>query len=167
MNWEAIGAIGDFVGGLAVVFTLIYIAFQVRQNSKQMDQNSRALAASTHYAAGEGFNKWFALIAQDEALANLWRQGLAGETLNPADRLRFRSMATMLFTTLENNFHQFQLGSHSRNTLQIGKRGWVSLLSSPGGSYWWKKQGRQSFTPEFVEAIETIVAVEDPEESGK
>ena len=30
MNWEAIGAIGDFVGALAVIITLAYLAIQVR-----------------------------------------------------------------------------------------------------------------------------------------
>jgi len=30
MNWEAIGAIGDFVGALAVIITLAYLAVQVR-----------------------------------------------------------------------------------------------------------------------------------------
>ena len=88
MNWEAIGAIGDFVGGLAVVLTLIYIAFQVRQSSKQIDQHTRALAASTFYAAGEGFNNWWSLIIQDEAVASLLQRGVAGETLNSADETR-------------------------------------------------------------------------------
>ena len=31
MNWEAIGAIGEVLGALAVVITLIYLAVQVRQ----------------------------------------------------------------------------------------------------------------------------------------
>jgi len=156
MNWEAIGAIGDFVGGLAVVLTLIYIAFQVRQSSKQLEQNSRALAASSYHSAGEGFNKWFALLIQDEAIADLWQRGLAGETLNRADKMRFGAMATMLFTTLENNFHQLQLGTHSRNTLELAKRVWVNILTSPGGSAWWITEGRRAFTPEFVEAIEGL-----------
>ena len=30
MNWEAIGAIGDFVGAFAVIITLAYLAVQVR-----------------------------------------------------------------------------------------------------------------------------------------
>ncbi|MAX07914.1 hypothetical protein OAL54_01495 [Gammaproteobacteria bacterium] len=30
MNWEAVGAIGDFVGALAVIITLAYLAIQVR-----------------------------------------------------------------------------------------------------------------------------------------
>ena len=165
MNWEAIGAIGDFVGGLAVVLTLVYIAFQVRQSSKQIDQHSRALSASTFYAAGEGFNKWWALVIQDEAVAGLWKRGIAGEKLESTDELRFNSLAMMLFTSLENNFHQLQLGSISRNTLELAKRQWVRVLISPGGSAWWKRQGRGSFTPAFVDSIEALITAADPEES--
>ncbi len=106
MNWDAIGAIGEFVGGLAVVLSLVYVAFQVRQNSRQIDQNSRQLEASMYYASGEGFNKWQSLLVQDEAVAALWQRGITGESLTPVDKLRFRSMAMMLFTTLENSFHQ-------------------------------------------------------------
>ena len=161
MNWEAIGAIGELVGGLAVVLTLIYIAFQVRQSSKQIDQHSRALDASTFYAAGEGFNRWFALLIQDEAIADLWLRGITGESLNPTDKMRFSSMATMLFITLENNFHQIQLGTHSRNTLELSKHYWVQILTSPGGNAWWIREGRIVFTPEFVEAIEDLIDASD------
>ncbi len=164
MNWDAIGAIGEFVGGLAVVLTLVYIAFQVRQSSKQIDQNTRALEASTFYAAGEGFHKWWALVIQDEAVASLWQRGIAGEALDSTDKLRFNSMAVMLFTTLENSFHQLQLGSIRRNTLELTKLQWERFLNSPGGSAWWKRQGRGAFTPEFVEAIEALIAVADPED---
>ncbi len=161
MNWEAIGAIGDFVGGLAVVLTLIYIAFQVRQSSRQLEQNSRALATSSYQLAGQGFNKWFALIIQDEAIANLWRRGLTGESLNPTDKMRFISMANMLCTTLENNFHQYQLGTHRRNTLELGKHTWLRILTSPGGNAWWIREGRNGFTPEFVEAVEDLIEASD------
>ena len=34
MNWQAIGAVGELVGALAVVVSLIYLAIQIRQNSK-------------------------------------------------------------------------------------------------------------------------------------
>lgn len=33
MNWEAIGAIGEVVAAAAVIFTLIYLAVQIRQNT--------------------------------------------------------------------------------------------------------------------------------------
>jgi hypothetical protein len=34
MNWEAIGAIGETLGGIGVIVTLIYLALQIRQNTK-------------------------------------------------------------------------------------------------------------------------------------
>ena len=34
VNWEAIGAIGELIGGAAVIATLIYLAVQLRQNTK-------------------------------------------------------------------------------------------------------------------------------------
>jgi hypothetical protein len=159
MNWQAIGAIGELVGGLAVVLSLVYVGFQVRQNSRQIDQNSRQLEATMYHASGEGFNRWWSLIARDEAVADLWKRGLAGEELSPTDKLRFNSMAMMLFSTLENNFHQFQLGSLRRNTLEISKSSWERLLTSPGGSAWWEREARRSFTPEFVKTIETQLSV--------
>ena len=35
MNWEALGAIGELVGAIAVVGTLFYLGFQIRQSNKQ------------------------------------------------------------------------------------------------------------------------------------
>ena len=35
MNWDAIGAIGEIIGAIAVVATLGYLAVQIRQNSTQ------------------------------------------------------------------------------------------------------------------------------------
>ena len=34
MNWEAIGAVGELVGGVAVIATLIYLSLQIRQTNK-------------------------------------------------------------------------------------------------------------------------------------
>ena len=110
-----------------------------------------------YYASGEGFNKWQSLLVQDEAVAALWQSGIAGELQTPLDKMRFRSMAMMLFTTLENSFHQVQLGSHDRKTLEISKSSWGHLLTSPGGGAWWRKEAHRSFTPEFVEAVEALI----------
>ena len=33
MNWEAIGAIGEIIGAIAVFLSLIYLALQIRSNT--------------------------------------------------------------------------------------------------------------------------------------
>ncbi len=40
MDWEALGAIGEMVGAIAVVATLGYLAIQLRQNTKSVHANT-------------------------------------------------------------------------------------------------------------------------------
>jgi len=38
MNWDAIGAVGEVVGAVAVVVTLLYVARQIRQANAQSQE---------------------------------------------------------------------------------------------------------------------------------
>jgi len=70
MNWEAIGAVGEIIGAMAVVLSLIYLAIQVRQNSNMARAESRlrlvdtfrefsnSLESSDPYAFGRGLQHY-------------------------------------------------------------------------------------------------------------
>ncbi len=36
MNWDAIGAIGEILGALGVLVTLVYLATQIRENTRSL-----------------------------------------------------------------------------------------------------------------------------------
>ena len=56
MNWEAISAIGEIVGALAVVITLVYLAIQVREQNRE----SRAAAIDSLSQQWGGLRRhWF------------------------------------------------------------------------------------------------------------
>ena len=40
MNWEAIGAVGEVGGAIAVVVTLVYLAGQLKQNTNALRSTS-------------------------------------------------------------------------------------------------------------------------------
>lgn len=42
MSWEAVGALGDLVGGVGVVVTLAYLAAQVRYARRESVRRPRA-----------------------------------------------------------------------------------------------------------------------------
>jgi len=46
MNWEAIGAIGEVLGALGVIVTLVYLAFQIRQNTSALKLNAEQSAVN-------------------------------------------------------------------------------------------------------------------------
>ena len=41
MNWEAIGATGEVVGAMAVIFTLVFLAIQIRSNTNAIRANAQ------------------------------------------------------------------------------------------------------------------------------
>ena len=43
MNWDAIDAIGEILGASAVVASLVYLAVQIRHNTKQVDATRRSV----------------------------------------------------------------------------------------------------------------------------
>ena len=40
MNWDALGAIAELLGALAVFITVVYLTIQVRQSAKAQEQQN-------------------------------------------------------------------------------------------------------------------------------
>lgn len=69
MNWDAIGAIGELLGVFVVVVSVIYLAFQVRQNTAA----TRAEALrSFRLEVADQFLTW----GQDSRISGLWHKVL-------------------------------------------------------------------------------------------
>ena len=62
MSWEVIGAVGEVVGAVAVLATLLYLAVQIRQNIDQLAQSSDAIALSRRDSVTSSFSRWRQLL---------------------------------------------------------------------------------------------------------
>ena len=79
MNWDAIGAIGDFVGGAAVIVTLAYLALQVRASTRESE-------ASAFTVTGEQVN---VIRSQLMEHAEVWAKANSGTELSAPERIVF------------------------------------------------------------------------------
>ena len=79
MGWEAIGAIGEVVGALAVVATILYLATQVRMSNK---------AANHHDVHMDRIRERLLLLAQDEDLARIVAAAASGEEPDKTEAAR-------------------------------------------------------------------------------
>jgi hypothetical protein len=50
---EDLGNLGDFLGGIGVIITLIYLATQIRQNTNQLRQNADLARLAALDATGQ------------------------------------------------------------------------------------------------------------------
>lgn len=141
MNWDALGAIGEIVGALAVVITLIYLAAQTRQNTE---------AVRHAFARGvmEDANAWRFKIVESPEVSELFREGLRDpESLNANDKYRFRMLLDALV------FH-WQHAVHSG--VPIPEANVTRVLRQPGGSWYWAR-AQDVLTPEFVQFIDGLL----------
>jgi hypothetical protein len=98
MDITTLAAWGEFLGGIAVVVSLVYLAFQVRQSRDQMSQNSKLISAQTTAATSQVRLMTYSLLVQDPEVARIWWDGLEDrDSLSDADRGRFDPLFTMTF----------------------------------------------------------------------
>ena len=105
MNWDAIGAIAELIGAIAVVITLIYLAIQVRQNT-------RAIRLDTGHAITEEFRGMFALMAEHMELADLvHRAATDPASISGAEKVRYYGLNGNFVRALENAYIQRSEGA--------------------------------------------------------
>ena len=127
MNWDAIGAIGEIVGALAVVATLAYLAQQIR------NQN-RANETAAFDGIADAFNQINLMLAADKELHRIFTTGLSEPAeLDDDEAGRF----SWLFRTYMNINHKIYR-AYLRGSIE--EKMWsqyateaAELLESPGG----------------------------------
>jgi hypothetical protein len=70
MSWDAVGAIAELVGAVAVVITLAFLTVQLRQNTLS---TRAAITQSVMSAAAEYLER----VASDADLSQVWMRGLS------------------------------------------------------------------------------------------
>lgn len=154
MDLEALGNLGDFVGGVAVVVTLIYVAVQIRQNTSQVRLNT----ASTQY---EGILHAFDPVYSGEN-GPTFLKGLAGqEDLTPDESFVFSLLMTRIFAQFEMSLYHRDRGSLEQDLFELHSRMLEVFAHSEGGARWWREFGVLTFGREFVEHIEQLMATPD------
>jgi hypothetical protein len=76
MNWDAIGAIGEIVGAIAVVATLGYLAVQTRYARQSMDANTKAIRSAARIESGRYWSEEGIQLAVSPDMAGILARGL-------------------------------------------------------------------------------------------
>jgi len=150
MDITTLAAWGEFLGGIAVVFSLIYLASQIRQNS-------RLLQVSTTVAYGESDLEISKLLIAEPEVGQIFREGVADrESLSMAERYRFDAFLDMATRQFQRSFFVAQDGA-MKPALWQGERkgnGWV--LQQPGSQQWWG-ENRHFFADEFGTFVDDLI----------
>ncbi len=138
MNWDALGAIGELIGSLAVLLTLIYLAVQVSHARSELRQSIRQSRFSTYREVFteplRNLELLKAICKAEEILTNKIEEitELEAElSLEQARLLRIYQASDWMYRieTTENLDHlgEYQRSSFKANTARIYSKGYAQL----------------------------------------
>ncbi len=105
MTIQEMGAIGELVGGIAIIVSLLYVGLQIRQHSG-------ALRSTTAQAAIQMAEATYSPIVRDPVLAEISLRGLEDPgTLNTVEMAQFTSQFQNTFFAFQNWFYQWRHGN--------------------------------------------------------
>ena len=99
MNWEAIGAVGEVAGAVAVVLTLVYLSKQIR-HSTEVSKVSSYHEAVTQLVAS----------VNDPDFASFQYKYSINEPLTPEQEIKANILATLFIYSHEILLHLYQQG---------------------------------------------------------
>ena len=149
MNLQDLGAIGEVIGGVAVVATLAYLAVQVRQANITTHRNMYAQAA-------RDISDFWLSLAKDHALyASLTTMLRAPETLSEQNLNQGYLVMDSYLSLMESYYlHNKQYGE------LLSQERWGRMLRRmlrmQGGRGYWTVRSA-SFHPEFVTYIDGLI----------
>jgi hypothetical protein len=135
MNWEIVGATGEWVGALAVILTLFYLAKQVRENSQQ--ERMASIVSITHLI-NEAFNP----IYNNDKNIRVWAVGQHSPAdLDTEEEMLFSLFMARLVNVLLTAFSQYRYGVLDSEDFERYVGVLKSLLDTPGGQHWLSNMG--------------------------
>jgi len=127
MNWDVIGALSELFSAIAVVVTLIFLIFELRESRKIARSDSvDALAA--------GWNSLNTVVMADQELNSLWFNGMNDpESLNPDELKRFMMVCQSYVNHFMTVQKHYDAGHLPEEEWKYHTMGIAHLMNSPGG----------------------------------
>ena len=160
MNLNDLANIGQVVGAIAVVISLIYVALQIRQNTN-------AVRSATAQTVHEHFARWYHLVAANDELAKIVANGLRDYgSLSEHERVRFIAAFMSFLSYSQNAFLKWRDGLLASSLWMGWELVIMNLVCAPGGKAFWKDRAYM-FGDEFRRYIDDDLIKRKPHPEAK
>ena len=163
MTLEDLGNIGDFIGGVGVVVTLVYLAVQIRANTTQVRENSRLIGMQAHRDVGERSADVLFEVAKEPELYRIWSTGFDFHGERPPDVVeRYGMILHKVFISFED---AERFAEYDESVRQRVERLEANFLGTPSVRDWWSRQ-RRSYSESFRARIDARIREMDDGGAG-
>ena len=159
MTLEDLGNIGEFVAAILVFVSLLYLAIQIRQNTK-------SVRTSTYQAVLESSHRVNELFA-DPRIERIYRVGRKDlRQLKENELAQFKALVSNIIGFHEALFLQRQQGAIDDDFFVNRFSSFHYIISQPGVRAIWEERGRNYFARSFVKRVDELLAAPPEDESA-
>jgi len=156
MTLEALGNLGEFVSGLAVVISLLYVAFELRTNTRVVRASSAAQSQDSLASIND-------LVATAPELAELYARAASQGTLAGLEQHEVLRVTTFLRANMqrfESMYFRYEAGLLDARVWEV-RRDWLAgFVKTPLVAEWWGDERHSSlFMPDFIADLESVDGV--------
>jgi hypothetical protein len=146
MNLIEFGALGEFIGGIAVIASLVYLAMQVRQSNSANHATARQTLVDTYFS-----HMWD--LAKNPEVRRILGAGMVSfEDLSDDEKSAFFFTMYPFLGNLENGLMMHRDQQLDKPTLDFIGLNMVASIMTPGGQQWWSTV--DNATPEMKQYVE-------------
>lgn len=160
MNWDALGAIAEAVGAIAVFVSLVYVAIQIRQSTKQLARGLEASQLAALEQNVESGNRIRELLIVHPDLTQLLLSGFKDyKELKGPEKLRFGMLLRNIFAGIQAGYIR-QL-SLKQDPLEFeGTARMLDDILVHRGTQEWLAENEPDWRPAFRELLDRrLVAI--------
>lgn len=148
MNWDAIAAVGEVIGAAAVVISIIYLAVQVRQNTKSAKLSVEQNIASSMTS--------FLFDQAHTDIPDIYVRGSENfANLTEEEAAKFGFFVLGMFRVYQQAHDQRLEGNLSDRSWESIENAFMTQMRAPGVIAAWKVRGN-TFKAEFRQYIDSL-----------
>ena len=148
MALEQYAYLAEIIGVVVVTVSLIYLAQQVRQNSKQLESQS--------YQAWVASNLQINMAMSDPALSAIVAEGnLDSANLSDKSYVAYAMSHLAIMQMAQAADYLYRSGSLDRELWEGEMNRAAGILAMPGVRQWWDAGGNTQLTERFVKQLES------------
>ena len=150
MNIEDLGNIGEFIGSLGVIFSLIYLGKQIKQ------QNETTRAQFGHSLTQRLYDRYFQ-TSKDGAYAEFMSLDWSSDSLTPKDSWRIQMAIMTYLVDIFDVYDKVKVGlvdrSHLNTRMHTLKLGVMKTANAKNVWRYWKLNRDREFVEWFEQEI--------------
>ena len=158
MNWDALGAIGEIIGAVAVLATLYYLAAQIKMQNRELEKSNKNVTAQLSFDINNMLINNNDALMRDKEFVRIYQKGINNQPLDEVETVQFsqyvnRWLALCESVIVATEAEVMFVGDYDLDFL-YGNPYVHRLIATEVGARWFDEEAPLMYSKDFLEKIE-------------